>query len=167
MKIKHRRKCRHCGRLYSPSGRVKRQRYCSQPECQRASHQASQQRWLNQPANRNHFSGSTHVDRVRTWRKKHPFYWHRRCKNSKNALQDLILAQTVNHKQDNTCLKHGALQDLIFTQPAVVVGLIASLTGSALQDEIVNTAQKMQSVGQAILDMGSRTTKQGAMCHEV
>ncbi|MDD5402714.1 MAG: hypothetical protein PHU52_05615 [Dehalococcoidales bacterium] len=155
MKIKRRRKCRYCGRLYRPNARVRQQRYCSRPECQRASHQASQRRWLNRPANRNHFRDSIHVDRVRKWRKKHPFYWRRRHQNSKSALQDVISTQTVVNKRDNSRLNPIALQDVIFTQPAVVVGLIASLTGSALQDEIVNTAQKMQAVGQAILGMGS------------
>lgn len=155
MKIKRRRKCRHCGKLYRPDARVRRQRYCSRPECRRASHQASQRQWLNRPVNRNHFRDPIHVDRVRKWRKTHPFYWRRRRQNTKDALQDVIPAQQVDNKRDNRGLNPLALQDMIFTQPAVVVGLIASLTGSALQDEIVNTAQKMQAVGQAILGMGS------------
>ena len=42
----------------------------------------------------------------------------------------------------------------MLVQPAVMVGLIASLTGSALPDEIANSLRRFQAHGQIILGKG-------------
>ena len=48
-----RRKCRCCSEFFLPDYRNQdRQHYCAKPDCRHASKQASQQRWLRQPANR-------------------------------------------------------------------------------------------------------------------
>jgi len=44
-----------------------------------------------------------------------------------------------------------ALQDHFFMQPAVVVGLIAHLTGLTLQEDIATTARRLQQLGRDIL----------------
>jgi hypothetical protein len=44
-----------------------------------------------------------------------------------------------------------ALQDSFFMQPAVLVGLIAQLTGLSLQDDIAVTARRLQQLGRDIL----------------
>ena len=63
------RKCQQCKTVFVPDPRcVKRQRYCSTPECRQASKAASQQRWRQKPANRDSFTGPTQVERVRAWR---------------------------------------------------------------------------------------------------
>jgi hypothetical protein len=56
-----------------------------------------------------------------------------------------------------------ALQDVFFLQPAVVVGLIAQLTGCALQDDIAITARRLQQLGRDIL--GGSTHHQGGIPH--
>ena len=44
------RQCKQCQTYFVPDPRcVKRQRYCSQPECRKASKVASHQRWLDKP----------------------------------------------------------------------------------------------------------------------
>jgi hypothetical protein len=48
-------------------------------------------------------------------------------------------------------LTAGALQDDFFRQPAVLVGLIAHLTGLALQEDIAMTARRLQQLGRDIL----------------
>jgi hypothetical protein len=48
-------------------------------------------------------------------------------------------------------LTAGALQEDLFRQPAVLVGLIAHLTGLALQDDIAMTARRLQQLGRDIL----------------
>jgi hypothetical protein len=48
-------------------------------------------------------------------------------------------------------LTAGALQDDLFRQPAVLVGLIAHLTGLALQEDIAMTARRLQQLGRDIL----------------
>ena len=73
-------KGQHCKTFFDPAPRsAGRQRYCSQPACRKASKAASQRRWLQQPHNRDYFSGPAHVERVRQWRKDHPGYWRRRA----------------------------------------------------------------------------------------
>jgi hypothetical protein len=44
-----------------------------------------------------------------------------------------------------------ALQDLFSMQPAVIVGLISMMAGSALQDHIVATAQELRRKGEDVL----------------
>ena len=144
-------KCPHCQRLFTPDGRnATRQRYCSKPACRKQSKADSQRRWLQKPENRDYFRGAEHVLRVQRWRAAHPGYW-RRAKRSPVALQDALIAQVA---VNNTNLHHApkdALQDVLILQPAVMVGLIAQLTGCALQDDIARAARRMQQLGNDIL----------------
>jgi hypothetical protein len=48
-----------------------------------------------------------------------------------------------------------ALQDLFSMQPAMVVGLISMMTGSALQEDIAATAGVLLRKGRDILEMKS------------
>jgi hypothetical protein len=48
-------------------------------------------------------------------------------------------------------LTAGALQDALFRQPTVLVGLMAHLTGLALQEDIALTARRLQQLGRDIL----------------
>ena len=128
MSVITRKKCPHCEQLFLPDARNFRwQRYCTKPPCRKASKADSQQQWLQKPENRDYFSGPEHVARVQRWRAAHPGYWRR------------PKARPV------------ALQDLLIVQPAVLVGLIAQLTGSALQDDIARAARRMQQLGNDIL----------------
>ncbi|HQN20311.1 MAG TPA: hypothetical protein PKV86_14270, partial [Syntrophobacteraceae bacterium] len=45
-----------------------------------------------------------------------------------------------------------ALQDIFTSEPAVLIGLISHLTGSALQDDIAKTARLLQKLGSDILN---------------
>jgi hypothetical protein len=90
------RKCLSCGELFRPDARnVRRQKYCSQPACRKASKAASQRAWLAQPQNRDYFRGPENVLRVKLWRAAHPGYWRRpkggrrKPAHRADALQDL------------------------------------------------------------------------------
>jgi len=132
MKRIQKKKCRHCRRLFVPDPRNRdRQSYCSRSPCRKASKAASQKRWLNKPENKGYFKGPEHVKRVREWRKINPGYW----KWSKPRI---------------------ALQDLLMTQPPVIIGLISNFIGSLLQDDIANTLFAMQQSGQDILCLQSQ-----------
>ena len=148
-----RRKCKHCNTLFFPEPRnATRQRYCSKPHCRKASKAASQKRWLSKPDNQDYFRGPHNVVRVQLWRKAHPGYWRRKPKNTPFALQDPLNHQvTVNTHDSNHFASH-ALQDSLINQPAVLVGLIAQLTGYALQDDIAMAARHMQQLGNDILN---------------
>jgi len=151
-----RRKCKHCGRLFSPDPRnAARQRYCSEPRCRKASKAASQKRWLEQPDNQDYFRGPHNVLRVQCWRKAHPGYWRRKPKQRSPALQDPLTLQVAVNKHDSGDFGYPALQDSLIFQPAVFVGLIAQLTGYALQDDIAMAARRMQKLGNDILMKGA------------
>jgi hypothetical protein len=144
-------KCPHCQELFTPDARnATRQRYCSKPGCRQASKAESQRRWLQKEENRDYFRGAAHVLRVQRWRAAHPGYW-RRIKRRPSALQDPLIAQVTVNNTNHYHAEKDALQDLLIRQPAVMVGLIAQLTGLALQDDIARAARRMQQLGNDIL----------------
>ncbi|MBI4849901.1 MAG: hypothetical protein HY808_15230 [Nitrospirae bacterium] len=147
------RKCKHCKELFLPHPRnVQRQQYCSKPQCRKASKVDSQRRWLKKSKNKDYFHGPVHVDRVRRWREKNPGYWRKK----KDPLQDRFRKNEDKNKSVNTALTPHALQDLLTRQNAVLIGLIANLTGSALQDDIGATISRMQQLGNDILNHSSK-----------
>jgi hypothetical protein len=106
------RKCKQCKTLFVPDPRcIKRQRYCSNPDCRKASKAASHQRWLHKPANREYFTGSMHVERVRAWRQAHPGYWRRQGSKPPDALQDDSTPQPQQNQSGSTDSAQDALQD--------------------------------------------------------
>jgi hypothetical protein len=130
MTMHRRRKCLHCGELFCPDPRNRHhQRYCSKAQCRQASKAASQHRWLAKAENRDYFRGAANVARVRAWRADHPGYW-RRGVQRRAALQDDSPAQAIEATGKSSDLAGFALQDLLCTQPTVLIGLIANLTGS-------------------------------------
>ncbi len=142
-----RRKCKCCLKLFRPDARNRRhQRYCSAPACKAASKAASQARWLAAPENQTYFRGPIHVARVRGWRSRHPGYWRRA-----HALQDLSIAQGIDSSMEKGNFAGAALQELLVAQPAVLIGLIAHLVGTPLQDPIVRTTHRLLRLGQDIL----------------
>jgi hypothetical protein len=157
MGTRGRRKCLHCGELFTPDPRNRRhQRYCSKTPCRKASKAASQHRWLAKAENRDYFRGLAAVARVRAWRADHPGYWRGGSK-SMDALKEDSQAQATEQTEKSANLAGFALQDLLCTQPAVLIGLIANLTGSALQEDIARAAWRFQQLGQDIVAGAERT----------
>lgn len=147
-----RRKCRHCRELYVADYRnFWHQQYCRKPHCRRASKKASQQRWLSSKKGQGYFQGPENVERVRQWRAAHPGYWKRSQTRCVNALQDVCFSQSNGTKEDTPVLAVHALQDVCSLQPALIIGLIASLTGTTLQDEIARTTRRFIVSGKNIL----------------
>ena len=147
-------KCNNCKELFTPDPRNRdRQKFCSKPECKKASKAKSQKRWLKKLENKDYFRGPENVKRVQQWRKEHPGYW-KRSSSKKHTLQE-TLAGNHNQKQDvagNFLDNALQLQDLLPVQTDVFIGLIANLTGSALQDDIAVTLARMQQLGRDILN---------------
>ena len=153
-----RRKCKCCRKLFRPDRRNRHhQYYCSAPTCRAASKAASQARWLARPENRNYFRGPVHVARVQAWRSRHPGYW-RRGRDVDPALQDVSTAQPIGSagKTDNIAVS--PLQELLSAQPAVLIGLIAHLAGTPIQDDIVRTADRLLRLGNDILATSAART---------
>ena len=151
--------CQNCKRVFHPDHRnVTRQRFCSKPECRHASKVDSQQRWRQKPENVDYFRGSDNVKRVQLWRQANPGYWRRKppeVSADPDALQETLTAQAM----ETQALSEGgekpvqdALQDSFFLQPTILVGLIAQLTGCALQEDIALMARQLQQLGRDILN---------------
>lgn len=102
------RKCKHCQTFFAPDPRsAKRQRSCSKAACRQASKAASQHRWLQQPGNRDYFTGPTHVERVRQWRRAHPGSWRRQDAQAPHALhEDFTPQETQKQPVDDGLTPH-------------------------------------------------------------
>jgi hypothetical protein len=144
-------KCKNCHTFFHPDPRnAKRQKFCGEPECRKASKKESQRKWLNKPENKDHFRGPENVERVRQWRAAHPGYWRRNKTKAKIALQDPLTSQPAEKIEDTSKLHEIALQDFLIAQPFVLLGLIANFTGSALQDDIDTSVRRLQQLGRDI-----------------
>lgn len=148
------RKCLHCHTFFIPDPRSKgRQKFCSLPDCRKASKKASQKKWLQKPQNQHYFRGPENVLRVQLWRDKNPDYSTRSplASVTPQPLQDPLITQDTENNEEKAVLKHETLQDLLTAQPSVLIGLIAHLTGSTLQDDIVRSGQKLRELGEDFL----------------
>jgi hypothetical protein len=136
-------------------------RYCSKPACRKESKAQSQRRWQQRPENQNYFRGPENRQRVKDWRKVNPSYWRKKKSSTQVPLQDFLPAQVAHHEELNPRVTPDALQDLCSMQPAMVVGLISIMTGSALQEDIAATVGVLLRKGRDILDLnpGSETTR--------
>ena len=156
MSIHNQKTCCNCNELFQPKRRCrKRQLYCQEPECRKASKRHSQQKWLSKPENRDYFRGEVNVRRVQQWRVKNPGYWRRPgSQPQQDALQDLNIPQVP----ENTSILQNpvtpALQDLVASQPLILIGLIAQLTSSTLQDDLVSTCSNLLRIAQDVLSGG-------------
>ena len=132
MKQKTTRKGLNCSEQFLPDPRNRqRQCHCGKPECQRASKAASQRRWTRKPENKNYFRGAENTDRVRQWRKANPGYRRKKTPEPADVLQDVCL-----------------------TQPALLVGIIAIMTGHVQQEDIAASVRSFLARGADILRMG-------------
>jgi hypothetical protein len=141
--------CLCCGEIFTVDVRNRgRQKYCSKAPCRAASKAARQRRWRDKPENREYFRGPENVERVRRWRAANPGYWRSHQRRTRIALQDALIAQDVEKPKD---LSTRALQDALQYQGPVLIGLIAHLSHSSLQDSIAATTRGLLQLGQDIL----------------
>ena len=164
-------KCLYCKKLFVPDYRNRgRQKYCSAAECQAASKRTSQERWLNQPENRDYFHGPENVKRVQQWRENHPGYWKGRPRKPRRTLQEtcseqVAVAQELIPKEAPQ-VSRPALQELCEVQAPLLVGLIAQFTDTALQEDIVAHTRRLIARGQDILDQPSRRLTKGNIVYD-
>jgi hypothetical protein len=141
--------CLCCGEIFTVDVRNRgRQKYCPKAPCRTAGKAARQRRWREKSENQDYFCGPEHVDRVRVWRAAHPGYWRSHRRRGRIALQDALVVQASEKHED---LSARALQDALQCQGPVLIGLIAQLTDSTLQDSIAATTRGLLQLGQDIL----------------
>jgi hypothetical protein len=90
------------------------------------------------------------VARVKAWRSRNPGYWRKRLR-TRVALQDLSLEQPIDFTNKKANFARPPLQEIVSAQPAVLIGLIAHITGTPLQEEIARTTDRLLRLGQDIL----------------
>jgi hypothetical protein len=148
MRVKRRRRCLSCKELFRPDARnFRRQRFCSMQQCRNAAKAARQRRWLAKPENQDYFCGPEHVERVRRWQQANPGYSKRSSRRKGRPLQDLCPAQAIDLSKDSGLL---VLQDLCRAPSPVIIGLIAHLSDSTLQDDILATSRRLLQLGQDV-----------------
>lgn len=136
------------------------QEFCSKPQCRQASKTESQRRWLSKPENRDAFRGSANVERVRQWRAKNPGYWKRRPKTS-STLQEVIISEAAPQQELTKTASPAPLQDFVASQDPLLLGLIAHLIDSPLQEVVEQTTLRLLQKGRNILDMRSGMKSKG------
>ena len=152
MKRARRRKCLCCEELFRADPRnLRHQRHCPKPACRKQSKAASQRRWLAKEENRDYFRGAINVARVQAWRAAHPGYWRRPGAKPAPALQEDSSAQGIETHGDSEFFAPAALQEVLAAQPTVLIGLIAHLTDSALQEDIAKASRRLLQLGHDIL----------------
>ncbi len=152
-------KCLHCTDFFIPDARNRaKQKYCRTAACRKESKAASQRAWLSKPGNAELWKGTANVFRVQEWRRAHPGYSQRRGPRRLVALQVLLNGQPAPPQPPAARDAAVALRDATVAlqedwklQPPLMVGLIAHLTGLALQDDIAPMLRAMHSRGRVIL----------------
>ena len=155
MKQKTTRKCLNCSEQFFPDPRNReRQCHCGKPECQKVSKAESQRRWTRKPENKNYFRGAEITDRVRQWRKANPGYRRKKKPDPVDVQQDSCDTQDAGVVDVVGLEAGGVLQDVCLVQPALLVGIIAVLTGHVQQEDIASSARSFLARGADILRMG-------------
>lgn len=148
-------KCLFCGAVFSSDVRNRgRQKYCGKAECQHASKAASQRRWLSQPQNRHYFRDAENAARVRRWQQAHPGYWRNTTRSRRRTLQE-ALPRKVLIAQENYVSDPPLLQEVLSAPGPLFIGLIATLSGSPLQEDIVGASRRLVQLGHDILSSGT------------
>lgn len=148
-------KCLSCAEIFTTDVRNRgRQKYCDKPECQRASKAASQRRWLSKPQNRRYFRDAENAARVRRWQQEHPGYWRNTARYKRRTLQDSSPRNPLT-SQENGIENTPLLQEALSAPEPLLIGLIATLVGSALQDDIARTSRRLVQLGHDILSGGT------------
>ena len=149
MASKRRSKCWNCGELFKADARNRgRQRYCAKRSCRTASKAHSQRHWLGRPENRSYFRDADNAARARRWQHAHPGYWRNATRYKRRTLQEPCRSQAIDRTEDIGLL---TLQESLRLQGPLLIGLIATLTGSPLQEDMVITSRRLLQLGQDIL----------------
>ena len=130
----------------------------------------AQNRLAGRPAKRrgSDAGGSSHRTRTTfagrcTWNgcgcgvRPHPAYWRSHLRRKLSTLQDALVPQVIEEPWD--CAGF-ALLDALGLQDPVLIGLIAQLTDSTLQDSFAVTVRRLLQLGQDILSGGTHDARQ-------
>ena len=80
---------------------------------------------------------------MQRWRVEHPGYWWHLGTPAAGALQDDCFTQATETQEESAFLVGDALQEVLWAQPAVPIGLITHVTDSPLQEATPNAASPL------------------------
>jgi hypothetical protein len=148
-------KCLSCGEVYTVDVRNRgRQKYCGKGECQRVSKTASQRRWLAKPQNRHYFRDAENAARVRRWQQAHPGYWRNTTRYRRRTLQEISPSKALIPFEKGIDTPP-LLQEVLRAPGPLLIGLIATLADSPLQEDIARTSRRLVQLGHDILSGGT------------
>ena len=114
------------------------------------SKRVSQARW--RAKNPDYHRGPVAVKRVQQWRSQNPGYWRRKkAPLEKPPLQDDCITQAVDEQSDDATLEETALRDNRITQLPIILGLMSTLSGFTLQEDIDRFGRELHKKGRQIL----------------
>lgn len=155
-------KCLCCKEVFTADVRNRgRQKYCGKVECQRASKAASQRRWLSQPANRHYFRDAENAARVRRWQRAHPGYWRNTTRYQRHTLQETSPSKALIPLK-NPIPTPTLLQEVLSAPGPLLIGLLATLADSPLQEDIARTSRRLVQLGHDILSSGTGDADQAS-----
>ena len=141
------RSCAHCGQRFTINPRLgKRHRFCSRPQCAKASHATARKKWLRRNGGKSYYLGPQNTDRVYDWRRQHPRYWKKTGRSKWVRRGEFELTKALAAE-----LRYVSLQDTIDTRLALEIGLISRVSGASLQDTIAKEIHRLTLRGYAIL----------------
>jgi hypothetical protein len=97
---------------------------------------------------------------VRQWRAKNPGYWKRHAK-APVALQEILIPQVSDDEPVERTISLPPLQDFVASQDPLVLGLIAHLIDSPLQENVEQATLRLLQKGRNILDLRSGMKTKG------
>lgn len=110
-------RCAHCRCLFLPNPRVKSQRFCSNPTCQRAR----KTRWQRDKMATDPDYRANQQDCRRSWKQRHPHYWHQyRQRRADYTERNRLLQKHRDHRRRLQRLaKMDALAPVSFLKPGI------------------------------------------------
>jgi hypothetical protein len=159
---RHRKRtCLHCKEKFTPNRfNHHHQKYCGRPECQKASHRASNKRYSSRKRTDPDFR-CKEVERVKKWRLDNPNYRNKE-KKSKKMKNAALLRDFAGAEND---VKDDVLRDMVIFQSYCIQGLVSHLNG-ALRDDIGSVMNRYYDIGKALCPELENRIKQGEVCHD-
>lgn len=142
-------RCKHCMEYFYPDNYNRHhQRYCCKDDkCRKASRAASSKKYRKKKTEDAPFR-QKESERVKVWQRKKPDYWKKPKKRAKKSTENEVLrdfAQAENLHDEITVLR-----DFANLQYAVMEGLIITLTGDVLRDNIDGFIRQMYDKSQEV-----------------
>jgi hypothetical protein len=110
-------RCAHCRRLVVPNPRVKTQRFCAKPDCQRARRAP----WQREKMATDPDYQANQKDYQRAWQARHPEYWRQYRQNRPNYRERNRLLQhhRDQRRRPGVLAKMDALAAISFVKPGI------------------------------------------------